>query len=847
MALSKSRQKILDGMIKKMKTDKVEWSKIEATVKRYVKKYSGEKSPSTLNLEKAIRMAIKDGSPPEIIETLRAMHPSYTDEQKQQIREGASLISADKLDPGDRYNILGMPMPAPLASAFETVFPYASRATKKGASDERVGAGAYADVSSGLGRAAVGLAESGTDLLLNTLTGATSGRSLGENIADIDRENIVTKTLSAPGTVESLAVGGILGQGIKAAAPALKNIPAVSNILSKTPLQPLADVISKGASKLPFMGKSGIVTPGIEASIGQRIAPMATRGAISSVPSALTTQAADYSQTGEFDMGEAGLEVAAGAVLDPATELLGRQALKAGKSLAKTFFQNVSDRSGDMLDFVQLEELKEGASKYLGKGSIKGYKSSKLNTLRDFGKQSKDMTDEMLHQLDNFHELHLADPGNRAYEALQDLDLINIKPLRDQMYSEKSRLAPANMKWYIEEGKGEFAGGKIPIGYRFGIPGLDKKLERIDGLIMNTVSPAGLIEANDLIDVKVVKNNLVAKKKIPEGWKDRYEDGGVPFGHKFGDQKIDSYNRKIDELVLQFGPANGTLEQEEAQRLLRMAITAGDDLPPDLVNKAFRKKESIDKKADYWPVERVNNLVNQNTNLGDKSKIEVLNNVLLDGSARTSKDELMHPIQMVDLRNALDEEVKHNVTEYGSMNAINKRLRHMMKVDLENASIRSGNKAYIPAMRELNDKLEAKEQLMDLMNSNTDWGGAERYERFLLSLANKNKISRNIFVSKLERLMGVKIKEKANLLKMASEYADNLPVLNDMRTGARTMATTLFKETPLKFAGALTLGPKGAAVAHGLMNKATPAVQKGVTAARQFAHPAISNIYQREQ
>ena len=156
-------QKIeLDRIVQLMEKNKESASDIMFVVNDYKEKYEApEDDPIARNIEAALQLAMDQGAAPAELTLLQSMHPANKD-VREALQEDAQKQAIEALPAGDRYKIIGLEAGEGAAEIFEGLFPYATNAIKKGAADDRIGAGAYADVSSGLGRAIVGVGEKST-------------------------------------------------------------------------------------------------------------------------------------------------------------------------------------------------------------------------------------------------------------------------------------------------------------------------------------------------------------------------------------------------------------------------------------------------------------------------------------------------------------------------------------------------------------------------------------------------------------------------------------------------------------------------------------------------------------
>ena len=146
----------------------------------------------------------------------------------------------------------------------------------------------------------------------------------------------------------------------------------------------------------------------------------------------------------------------------------------------------------------------------------------------------------------------------------------------------------------------------------------------------------------------------------------------------------------------------------------------------------------------------------------------------------------------------------------------------------------------------MEEKFELRDDIMNIINRPTQWAGAESYQKFLLSLADENKVARREFGGKLHKLLGHDVMKDVNLLKLAAEYKNKLPVFNDIRTGAGNFAQSMFETLPGKALSATVMGPKGAAILTGLTDAATPGVKQAIQTGQIAGPGAISNLYDRE-
>ena len=889
MALSEAHRRKLDSIVLKMQTAGEDDTNILRVVEDYKKRY--ERTPEQAKAERieyALALAMEENAPPAEIEMIRSMHPAH-DKNREQMQANARKLAVEALPVEERYTMFGDTMNKPTAETFEALFPYAAQAIRKtGGSDLQTAAGAYADVSSGLGRTVVGTSEKLIGEASDLITGEDTARPLGEAVGDINRENFITNMLTAPGLVESAALGGALATGLKTAAPGaakLATIPGVSQAAKipgaapiRSGIQKAGQLTTQGLQKIPGVSQQGVKIASADAAgMPIRAAQMAQRGAISSVPAAGAGQARRYSETGEIDPIEAGVEIAAGAIADPAITGFLSGGGKLFKNVGKDYLSFASGKSRELLEKVGTKETSEFFGKKW-KGIKKATPDKTLEELRNFGEKANILAKDMYSNVNNFYEKFIKDPASRAYEVVDQIDNVDIGPIRNELYAAKRQVVSEVMPTLshaIDLKQGPFAKGTIPVGYQTGVSDADAVLRKIDDLIKSTgeegremfsenllrpgtIDNRGITQTRmtpsgeqKVVDTQKIRKQLQEQKLIPEGWKGELPDGRVPWGHQFPDRTINSHNKKIDELILQFAPPQGTTEQQAAQRALRSVLEEGGTATENQIEAAFRTTEKADEAAQFWPAQRVEELRKINAQAGDKKKTKILDKMFTRPQTYTNKWDLWPAEMVLDLRNGFDKSIKSFDRQQlsgwsGFLDNLKKKVRHTAKEELEAAAERTNNPEWIDGMKEIELKMDLSDDLNALLDSRTQYQGLEKYQKFLLSLADNDKVARREFATKVKDLLGVDIAKDANLLALAAEYKNNLPVFNQTPTGTRLVAAQMFTDVVQPLLATTVMGPKGAALMTGLADKATPFVQQSIEGAKRVQPGLFTDLYERE-
>ena len=318
----------------------------------------------------------------------------------------------------------------------------------------------------------------------------------------------------------------------------------------------------------------------------------------------------------------------------------------------------------------------------------------------------------MYDKIENFHDYYIQDPANKAYGVLDNLDYVDIGPIRDDIFKAKASVVKKSqpaVTFMIDRKAGPFKSGRVPVGYTTGDPEADKVLQKMDVIIEKTIGKKEDeflddltdLPSGQLIDTHKVRKEIQKQKVIPTGWKDQFPDGLVPWGHKFPDRKINSHNNKLDELILQFGPPAGSMKQQEAQKQLRRLTDLKDadgssskELST-LIDDAFTTAGKTEEKAQFWPVEKIRELRNVNHDLGDKNKTAALDKIFTSTKTYTNSNDLWPAHKVVNLRDGLDRSIKsfdrQSLSGWaGDLENLRKTVRHSSKEELANAAERTG-------------------------------------------------------------------------------------------------------------------------------------------------------------
>jgi hypothetical protein len=165
----------------------------------------------------------------------------------------------------------------------------------------------------------------------------------------------------------------------------------------------------------------------------------------------------------------------------------------------------------------------------------------------------------------------------------------------------------------------------------------------------------------------------------------------------------------------------------------------------------------------------------KNTLLNDVNKSQPQESHILDSFGKKIVSEAppakttVNPWEFIDLREGLDKKIKWDDETKEIVEHALKNARETMKDDLISTARRTGNKQYEAAMSDMAEKLQARENILDLLGRNNTTR-ENRAQSFIDNLygTGKNRIQDRL--KELDRLMGTDFAEKAKMADLADSF-----------------------------------------------------------------------------
>lgn len=160
----------------------------------------------------------------------------------------------------------------------------------------------------------------------------------------------------------------------------------------------------------------------------------------------------------------------------------------------------------------------------------------------------------------------------------------------------------------------------------------------------------------------------------------------------------------------------------------------------------------------------------------DRGKPTTTTSPILDAQGRpivnetpAVKNTTATPSEFMNLRQSMDKQIKWDDETKEVVESALRNARETMRADLLNAAKKTGNADYEAAMIDLSNKLQARDNLLDVLGRNNRTR-ENRAEAFVKNLYGANKTQIQERVKELDRLLNTDYAERARAADLASEF-----------------------------------------------------------------------------
>lgn len=171
---------------------------------------------------------------------------------------------------------------------------------------------------------------------------------------------------------------------------------------------------------------------------------------------------------------------------------------------------------------------------------------------------------------------------------------------------------------------------------------------------------------------------------------------------------------------------------------------------------------------------------------------------------------------LLELRRRIDASINFqkkpsDVGETRMLEDVNKKIRTMMKGDLEKRALATGNKQYITAMNRYAKLLDTRDRITNKITGKDN--NADKVKNFLVSMGNPDRLENKKLARDVKTMLGPELFDKARILRLAREYNDGLSIFSDINTGASAKIAN-YLPPQAKMLGAMAQSPKLVAPAY---------------------------------